>query len=192
MVTNGDGSRGRCEVAVVGGGLAGLTCAHGLARAGGRVTVLEAAEDAGGRARTVWHRGRPVDRGFQIVFGAYPRTRALVRRRRDSAARHAPGVGRRRVPPRCVHRAPSGRRAPAGAVHRPPRRGPPAPGGPRRGGQPDPVALLADPMAEADRTEAYLRDRGFCDESIEGFFRPFFGVVLQDRSLERMPATSVS
>ena len=35
--------------------------------------------NAGGRARTVWHRGRPVDRGFQVVFKAYPRTRELMR-----------------------------------------------------------------------------------------------------------------
>ena len=57
----------------------GLSCAHDLARAGRSVHVVEAEEAPGGRARTVWHRGRPVDRGFQVLFRAYPRTRALLR-----------------------------------------------------------------------------------------------------------------
>lgn len=64
---------------VVGGGLAGLTCAQRLARAGRGVQVVEAEESPGGRARSVWHRGRPVDLGFQVMFRAYPRTRELVR-----------------------------------------------------------------------------------------------------------------
>jgi len=169
---------------VVGGGLAGLTCAEGLARAGVGVVVLEAAEDVGGRARTVWHRGRPVDRGFQTVFGAYPRTRALVRRvgipRRDmrpvsggavfhhgayTAQLRGSRTGLARF--RGLSGADRRRLALLGAeVIR------------------DPVAQLADPMAEAERTEDHLRDRGFSDEAIEGFFRPFFGVVFQDRSLD--------
>lgn len=169
---------------MVGGGLAGLTCAEGLARAGVGVVVLEAAEDVGGRARTVWHRGRPVDRGFQTVFGAYPRTRALVRRvgipRRDmrpvsggavfhhgayTAQLRGSRTGLARF--RGLSGADRRRLALLGAeVIR------------------DPVAQLADPMAEAERTEDHLRDRGFSDEAIEGFFRPFFGVVFQDRSLD--------
>ena len=64
---------------VVGGGLAGLACAQRLATRGRSVHVLEADEAPGGRARTVWHRGRPVDRGFQVLFRAYPRTRELLR-----------------------------------------------------------------------------------------------------------------
>ena len=36
--------------------------------AGRSVHVVEAEEAPGGRARTVWHRGRPVDRGFQVLL----------------------------------------------------------------------------------------------------------------------------
>lgn len=53
------------DVAVVGGGLAGLTAATLLGRAGRRVTVLERAADLGGRART-----RTLD-GFHFNQGAH-------------------------------------------------------------------------------------------------------------------------
>ena len=40
--------------------------------------LLEAAPALGGRARTTWHEGRPVDRGFQVLNPAYPAVRASV------------------------------------------------------------------------------------------------------------------
>ncbi len=64
-------------------------CAHRLVVAGRSVHVLEAEESPGGRARTVWHRGRPVDRGFQVIFRAYPRTRELAAGDRAAPARPA-------------------------------------------------------------------------------------------------------
>ena len=75
------------DCVVVGGGLAGLACAQRLATSGRSVLVLEADEAPGGRARTVWHRGRPVDRGFQVLFRSYPQTRDLLQAR--SACRAA-------------------------------------------------------------------------------------------------------
>ena len=68
MTTGAGGRAEGLDCVVVGGGLAGLACAHALIAAGRTVHVLEAEEAPGGRARTVWHRGRPVDRGFQVVF----------------------------------------------------------------------------------------------------------------------------
>ncbi len=184
MASNGDGARDRFDVAVIGGGLAGLTCADALAREGVRVVVLEAEEDVGGRARTVWHRGRPVDRGFQTVFGAYPRTRALVRRagipRRDMRPVSGGAVFHHGTHTTQLRGSRTGAARFAGLS-----------GADRRrlvllGAEVirDPAAQLADPMAGGERTEDHLRDRGFSDEAIEGFFRPFFGVVFQDRSLD--------
>jgi len=173
---------------VVGGGLAGLACAHRLAVSGRRVTVLEAEESPGGRARTVWHRGRPVDRGFQVLFRAYPHTRALLKEiglpRRDlrpvsggAVFIGADGQARRFGTSKIAGLTFSGlaradrlRLAALGArvVAR------------------SPGSLLAKD-GDAPSTEAFLRAEGFSDDAIEGFFRPFFGVVLQDRELSADP-----
>lgn len=60
-------------IVIIGAGLAGLTCARELVREGQRVLVLEAAEQAGGRVRTDRHEdGYRLDRGFQVLFTAYP------------------------------------------------------------------------------------------------------------------------
>ena len=76
----GDAQRRQpADCVIVGGGLAGLACAHELARAGRSVHVVEAADEVGGRARTVWREGRPVDLGFQVLFRAYPHTRRFLR-----------------------------------------------------------------------------------------------------------------
>lgn len=173
---------------VVGGGLAGLACAHGLARAGRGVLVLEAEEAPGGRARTVWHRGRPVDRGFQTLFRAYPRTARLLKDigvpRRDlrpiaggavfvgedggASQLGASPVSALRFAGLSARDRARLARLTAAVVGRPPQ------------------TLLAQDD-EAPTTEAFLRAQGFSDEAIEGFFRPLFGVILLDRSLAADP-----
>jgi phytoene dehydrogenase-like protein len=60
---------------VVGAGLAGLVAARTLADRGRDVTVFERRETVGGRVRTRDVDGFTLDRGFQVVFTAYPAVR---------------------------------------------------------------------------------------------------------------------
>ena len=57
---------------VVGAGLAGLVTARTLHRAGWEVVILEASDGIGGRVRTDVVDGFRLDRGFQVLFTAYP------------------------------------------------------------------------------------------------------------------------
>ena len=59
-------------VVIVGAGLAGLACAQDLSRAGIECQVLEASDGVGGRVRTDAIDGFLLDRGFQVLFTAYP------------------------------------------------------------------------------------------------------------------------
>jgi phytoene dehydrogenase-like protein len=64
------------EVVIVGAGLAGLTCAKVLFEQGIRdLVVLEKADAPGGRVRTDPVEGYRLDRGFQVLFTAYPSVR---------------------------------------------------------------------------------------------------------------------
>jgi|SRR6185312_10962965 len=70
------------DVAVVGGGVAGLAAATALAEAGARVLVLEARGELGGRATAFRDRetGELVDNGQHVMFGCYRETFRLLRR----------------------------------------------------------------------------------------------------------------
>jgi phytoene dehydrogenase-like protein len=63
------------DVVIVGAGLAGLSAARHLHRAGVPTTVCEAADDVGGRVRTDRLDGFLLDRGFQVLLPAYPELR---------------------------------------------------------------------------------------------------------------------
>jgi phytoene dehydrogenase-like protein len=174
------------DAIVVGAGIAGLVCATELARAGRRVVVLERADGVGGRVRTRRVDGHLLDRGFQVLFTAYPTLNAyldhdaLALRRFLPAARIA-GEGR----PRLVG---DGLRAPEllpstladGAL-----------------GWPDLLRLLAlRRLAAAQSVEAclgapwdgvsaraLLEARGFSDAALRRFFAPFYGGILLDPEL---------
>lgn len=67
------------NVAVVGGGYAGMAAAVTLAAAGVTVTVHEAGPVLGGRARRVQSRGEAWDNGQHILVGAYGSLLGLMR-----------------------------------------------------------------------------------------------------------------
>ena len=66
------------KVAIVGGGLAGLSAASKLAEAGIDVSLFEAASQLGGRARAVVWKGKRLDNGQHILLGAYQQTLGLM------------------------------------------------------------------------------------------------------------------
>lgn len=174
------------HVLVIGAGVAGLTCARALLRAGRRVTVLEAGDDVGGRVRSDRVDGFTLDRGFQVLFTAYPAARRQLDYHDLDLCAFDPGAiicggGRRAVltdplrdrDPAAVLGAaltlavtPLDKlRTLALAVE-------------LRGQSVD--ELLA---GEDTSTEAFLRGRGFSQGAIDRFFRPFYGGIFLDRSL---------
>jgi phytoene dehydrogenase-like protein len=175
------------DVVIIGAGLAGLASALRLARAGYSVRVVEAESGPGGRARTDWHEGRPVDRGFQVAFAAYPAFREFVREVGISGEDLRPFVGggaffdgahwsQLSSSPKSIARfgalSPADRarcvRLAAELRFASPR-----------------TLLARDALAPT--TEAFLLDRGFSRQAIDAVFRPLFGVIFLDRTLAPDP-----
>ncbi|WP_309573204.1 NAD(P)/FAD-dependent oxidoreductase [Deinococcus sp.] len=172
------------DVVVIGGGLAGLTAARTLTRAGKRVRVLEAGPEVGGRVRSRTVDSFTLDAGYQVLFPSYP----AVKRQLD-----LPALELVPIPPAAVVRR--GTRAdilgdpirdPAGLFSTLTTRVLPV-------GDKLRVAKLAAslraPAAHAllvgpdETTESYLRRQGFSEQGLDAFFRPFFGGIFLDRTL---------
>lgn len=68
----------RCDVVVVGAGLAGLAAARVLHEAGRDVHVVESSDGVGGRVRSDHVDGFVLDRGFQVILTAYPELKNQV------------------------------------------------------------------------------------------------------------------
>ncbi|HET6756866.1 MAG TPA: hydroxysqualene dehydroxylase HpnE [Burkholderiales bacterium] len=66
------------RIAIIGAGYAGLAAAVTIAQNNIPVTVFEAAEVLGGRARRVERRGVVLDNGLHILLGAYRETLRLI------------------------------------------------------------------------------------------------------------------
>ncbi|MDN3355096.1 protoporphyrinogen oxidase [Actinomadura sp. DC4] len=69
----------RAHVAVVGGGIAGLTAAYHAALGGARVTLLEGSPDVGGKLRVSEIAGLAVDEGAEAMLARRPEALELVR-----------------------------------------------------------------------------------------------------------------
>ncbi len=180
------------EVIVVGAGLAGLTAARTLARAGQRVRVLEASGEVGGRVRSVTQDGFTLDVGYQVLFTAYP----AVRRQLDLAA-----LDLVNIPPAAVIRNGTSSQT-LGDPFRDPgsllatvtatalslpdklrvaRLALEVKAGPAH-------ALLTGPASSPEHisdesTRDFLMARGFSAAALQNFFAPFFGGIFLNRDL---------
>jgi phytoene dehydrogenase-like protein len=176
---------------VVGAGIAGLLCARELACAGRPVTLLEREAEPGGRVRSRRVDGYVVDRGFQVLFTAYPTLRAaldldgagrarLALRRfapaaRLASARHAGIVGDALRAPGLLLPTLAARALPVGDLLRL--------AALRRLARTLTVEECFAPAYDARPAHEFLRARGFSRAAIDGFFAPFYGGILLDPAL---------
>ncbi len=175
------------RVIIVGGGIAGLVAATELERRGRPVLMLERESDLGGRVRTRRVGDFRIDRGFQVLFTAYPVLTsyldlgALDLRLFEPAARIARPSGTSVIgdalrQPSLLFETVLSAHIPVGDVWRLLR-----------------LRRLATRLSEsacysatyADRsTRDFLKSWGFTPQTIDRFFAPFYGGILLDRSLE--------
>ncbi len=173
------------RVIIVGAGMAGLTCARALQRAGVQTTVLEASDGIGGRVRTDIVAGYRLDRGFQVLFDAYPAVRRWLDYDALQLRAFDPGVVVVRDGKRSILTDPL------------------------RDWRSAWPALWADNVSTIDKlrilalrlqvqrtpfatvqaqpdqtTRAYLEQYGFGAQTIEQFFAPFYGGIFLDRSMQ--------
>ena len=173
------------HVIIVGAGMSGLTCARSLLRAGVQVTVFEASDGVGGRVRTDMVEGFSLDRGFQVLFDAYPAVRRWLDYDALQLRAFDPGAVVARDGKRTVLTDPLRE---------------------WRSAWP---ALWADSVSTVDKlrilalrlqvartpfaaiqaqpdqtTQAYLEEYGFAAQTIERFFAPFYGGIFLDRGLQ--------
>ncbi|MBD2723789.1 protoporphyrinogen/coproporphyrinogen oxidase [Hymenobacter armeniacus] len=173
-------------IIIIGAGMAGLSCATWLHRAGRPVLVLEAADGVGGRVRTdLTPEGFRLDRGFQVLQTNYPEARRLfdygalkLRAFRSGAVIRMPD-GQETTLENPLQRPLAAFSALASPI----------------GTLPDklrilslvrhvlkykPEELLARPATD---TLTFLQRYGWSEQMINSFFKPFFGGVFLDREL---------
>lgn len=80
------------RIAVIGAGVAGLSCAATLTGAGLDVTVFEARNRIGGRMASDHHEGFTLDHGFQVLMTGYPSVQNLLDLHALDLRRFAPGA----------------------------------------------------------------------------------------------------
>ncbi|HEX8426949.1 NAD(P)/FAD-dependent oxidoreductase [Hymenobacter sp.] len=173
-------------IVVVGAGMAGLTCANYLHRAGLPVVVLEATEAVGGRVRTdVTSDGFRLDHGFQVLLTKYPEVQRMI----DYGA-----LNLKAFRSGAVIRLPDGRETSLRNPLQEPLAAFPA--------LTSPIGTLTDKLRilslvqhvrsrsaeellahSSTDTLTFLRRYGWSEQIIDTFFRPFFGGVFLDRSL---------
>ncbi len=171
-------------VAVAGAGLAGLVAARRLAEWGIDVRVFEREDEAGGRVRTRREDGFTFDRGFQVLFTAYPAAKRELDYDDLDLRYFSPGAvlarpGHRSVladplrDPRTLFESATNREVSFGDKLRTLRL--------RRelAGKPNREIFAGDDQSIDD----YLREKGFSEQFRNRFAGPFYGGITLDRSL---------
>jgi len=172
------------DVVVAGGGLAGLVAARHLAESGADVTLFERRDELGGRVRSREIDGYTLDRGFQVLFSAYPAARRELDFDALDLRRFSPGATIARDGTRSVLSDPL--RNPSAALET-------ITNGEVTFGDKLRVFRLQRELGNrsveeimrrgGSSIEAYLVDRGFSESFVDAFAAPFYGGITLDRSL---------
>ncbi|MCS6776197.1 MAG: NAD(P)/FAD-dependent oxidoreductase [Chloroherpetonaceae bacterium] len=173
------------QVIVVGAGLSGLCCARTLQRAGVEAHIYEASDGVGGRVRTDTWEGFLLDRGFQVLFTAYPAIREEMDLDALRLQAFTPGAIICRASEK--HMLVDPRRAPAHLL----------------AAAMSPLMSVSDKLRafqlamtigkrtvpeiftmEDQTLGAYLQKSGFSGMFLDQIVRPFFGGIFLERQLE--------
>ena len=172
------------DVAIIGGGLAGLSCALTLQGQGVEAQVIEASEEVGGRVRTDRVEGFLLDHGFQVLLSAYPAAQKLLEYDALKLKAFTPGALVRHGGK--FEKVTDPRRRPLQVIRTL---------GANVGSLRDKVQtasmgmpLLGKSIEQIFRkpessTSDFLRRQRFSDAMVERFYRPFYGGIFLEREL---------
>ena len=169
------------DVVIVGGGLAGMSCARHLQDIGVPYRLIEASDRIGGRVKTDRVDGFLLDRGFQVLQTAYPVVRRTLMNYPLRLKRFPPGVVIHRDnrlytladPRRCPKYLWETMTAPVGTLTDRLRMVKMA----RNVCSGTDESLFQSPESTA---MVFLKASGFSEKMIRSFFIPFFGGVCLD------------